>query len=281
MTSGTGRFPRGGVDRNIPTCSLVSRRHSRLPRGGVDRNEPVSTLSRPARCRLPRGGVDRNITSRRCRIGPLGRLPRGGVDRNTDRGRDTWIFASRLPRGGVDRNDEDVIFTATVERRLPRGGVDRNGIAQWLGSRLTGSPPARRRGSKQEQLIPICLRAGVASRTEAWIETFCARSPDASASRRLPRGGVDRNIRWTSAVGSAKVASRAEAWIETGSRTATATRPPSPPARRRGSKLGQDFGRDGDLSSPPARRRGSRGRRGRWVTATLRSFTRPRGRRRR
>src|SRR3954454_14154 len=80
----------------------------------------------------------------------------------------------------------------------------------------SASPPARRRGLKQELHDPVRHGRGVASRAEAWIETSsyrtasirATRSPPArrprrrglklnvepdgpGLERRLPRGGVD------------------------------------------------------------------------------------------
>src|SRR3954451_24749006 len=82
-----------------------------------------------------------------------------------------------------------------------------------VGNRLPMSPPARRRGLKQCRDGQPLLRADVASRAEAWIETIYQwrfKLPMAVASRaeawietfirrwwanratgRLPRGGVD------------------------------------------------------------------------------------------
>ena len=100
------------------------------------------------------------------------------------------------------------------------------------------SPPARRRGSKQSKQGDIAVKAQVASRAEAWIETSL-NHPDkntlrvasraeawiettsaarmgARRRRRLPRGGVDRNLERAAYGGHGDVASRAEAWIETG-----------------------------------------------------------------
>ena len=120
----------------------------------------------------------------------------------------------------------------------------------------------------------------VASRAEAWIETICWPAACWRATRRLPRGGVDRNRdradhgRWRN------VASRAEAWIETCSEpspmSANRRRLPrggvdrnltpapgtamivSPPARRRGSKHHVIDVVILHHASPPARRRGSK-----------------------
>ena len=56
----------------------------------------------------------------------------------------------------------------------------------------------------------------VASLAEAWIETIYSRPPVPVVVRRLPRGGVDRNIVChVFRIFKPLVASLAEAWIET------------------------------------------------------------------
>ena len=99
----------------------------------------------------------------------------------------------RLPRGGVDRNIQGVRQLVSPARRLPRGGVDRNYACDRFGD------PTQR----------------VASRAEAWIETW--------RSRRIVQGGnvASRAEAWIETVqeddrrAGLAVASRAEAWIET------------------------------------------------------------------
>jgi len=165
------------------------------------------------------------------------------------------------------------------QRRLPRGGVDRNHQITIL----LGTPRVASRAEAWiETLSPqgLLWLAGVASRAEAWIETICWPAACWRATRRLPRGGVDRNRdradhgRWRN------VASRAEAWIETCSEpspmSANRRRLPrggvdrnltpapgtamivSPPARRRGSKHHVIDVVILHHASPPARRRGSK-----------------------
>src|SRR5262245_8891027 len=68
---------------------------------------------------------------------------------------------SKLERGVADR---------PRDRRLPRGGVDRNTVQVFNSS-----------------------SAAVASRAEAWIETFHGARVSKALCGRLPRGGVDRN----------------------------------------------------------------------------------------
>jgi len=83
------------------------------------------------------------------KAGGSGRLPRGGVDRNCKKGLYKRLVVSRLPRGGVDRNAGGAPASADDFCRLPRGGVDRNLRGRGRGGPPGGSPPARRRGSKQ------------------------------------------------------------------------------------------------------------------------------------
>ena len=99
----------------------------------------------------------------------------------------------------------------------------------------------------------------VASLAEAWIETVSAAKTVAVRSGRLPRGGVDRNLRRRSQSRWPQVASLAEAWIETGRGRLSGA-----PSRGRLPRGGVD--RNGICAarssavarSPPSRRRGSK-----------------------
>src|SRR5690606_5310919 len=78
----------------------------------------------------------------------------------------------------------------------------------------TPSPPARRRGSKRphrERGDPLCSSPPARRRGSKPARDAGGRA----GARRLPRGGVDRNIKSRGMTLLRKVASRAEAWIET------------------------------------------------------------------
>ena len=144
-----------------------------------------------------------------------GRLPRGGVDRNID------ISPIRVAQGGSPparrrgskpalRGTKRGPWQSPPARR--RGSKLEHGFAFGIG---IASPPARRRGSKPFANDKRHAFMLVASRAEAWIETGSALLRRPPHRGRLPRGGVDRNLRKGGALVEQEV---------------------SPPARRRGSK---------------------------------------------
>ena len=157
----------------------------------------------------------------------------------------------RLPRGGVDRNDTIAIIIRQRSGRLPRGGVDRNDDGSTSHLNFTKSPPSRGRGSKPYGTNGYTWTAGVASLAGAWIETMLmAKAPSRGhvaslagawietlsrregnlrLTRRLPRGGVDRNTP-TSAIDAASA---------------------SPPSRGRGSKHSSDDARNASVRRLP------------------------------
>ena len=165
----------------------------RLPRGGVDRNKVAGVDGKAWSSRLPRGGVDRNMAKRVGRLRPCRSPPprrrgskltapeslagleasppprrRGSKLGGYDTHESGW---GRLPRGGVDRNKTDV---ETIRRRLKSPPPRRRGSKRVITNILANdarSPPPRRRGSK-----------------------LCAQIRREVAQRRLPRGGVDRNL---------------------------------------------------------------------------------------
>ena len=195
------------------------------------RNMSSSTMSPPAR---RRGSKHGDVSgSRNGRTSPPARRRGSKQDASDAHG----AHDRRLPRGGVDRNKDVAGLKLPQHGRLPRGGVDRNIMtttcakAERVASRAeawietssgrtsgppSGSPPARRRGSKR--LSPRDVEAGPLSpparRRGSKHGPLCAGH---GHDGRLPRGGVDRNFSYfPDPEGKAVVASRAEAWIETG-----------------------------------------------------------------
>ncbi len=144
---------------------------------------------------------------------------------------------SRLPRGGVGRNICDSPGGEVSGCRLPRGGVGRNSSIALRIHLFKESPPSRRRGSKLDvgHAEPSCR--DVASLAEAWVETDTRSAGWCCGGRRLPRGGVGRNVRWLSLSHRMKL---------------------SPPSRRRGSKHHSPPLSRCWVGSPPSRRRGSK-----------------------
>ena len=71
--------------------------------------------------------------------------------------------------------------------------MDRNYDAASGAVWCVPSPPSRRRGSKRRLPINCFTAPGVASLTEAWIETSAGPVSPRAMMRRLPHGGVDRN----------------------------------------------------------------------------------------
>ena len=251
------RLPRGGADRNLH----YSRRHlhdcRRLPRGGADRNSRSVEVRKASRVSPPaRGRGSKHFPMPGCKRSG-GRLPRGGADRNNLISSSAVPLKSRLPRGGADRNwhgghrprDARVASRAgaRIETNMPTVAVSAWLVASRAGARIeTGqsaclrrillSPPARGRGSKPTNILGIV----------------------GTASRRLPRGGADRNVLIVLALLPSVVASRAGARIETSFFAATASR--ARVASRAGARIetassGRFFA---TLESPPARGRGSK-----------------------
>ena len=189
----------------------------RLPRGGVDRktvdaartdlareSPPARRRGSKRRCRGAVRSLEQSPPARRRGSKQRGdlhpahqrrRLPRGGVDRN-DRPPSTWrVHSGRLPRGGVDRNTTSASVRIALSRRLPRGGVDRNAIAPDTRAARARVASRAEAWIETRRVTHNVGRDGVASRAEAWIETTRRSARCASATGRLPRGGVDRNRR--------------------------------------------------------------------------------------
>ena len=167
-----GRLPRGGVDRNaIASCPITrtatsppsrGRGSKQVCRSGLGRCRHVASL---AGAWIETGWV--TLTVDQVEVASL-----AGAWIETCRGRSKFLrTASRLPRGGVDRNRHS---------RAPK-------------PYRSGSPPSRGRGSKHLHAGHQRLGDLVASLAGAWIETLVSSSPRQCISRRLPRGGVDRN----------------------------------------------------------------------------------------
>ena len=208
---------RGRGSKHAADAGTVGAQRGRPPRGGVDRNRRRAT-GRPGGCVAPRAGAWIETSLAAPAVGPATVAPRAGAwietcldDRQLRRA------AGRPPRGGVDRNSADQCRRRPATRRPPRGGVDRNCC----------------RRSRRAPATQVAPRAGAWIETRAWpptrhrpMQSPPARgrgskhrpSQIATALRRPPRGGVDRNMIQASMPGRTAVAPRAGAWIETAAR---------------------------------------------------------------
>jgi len=192
--AGAGVAPRAGAWIETGSSDqFASPSGRRPPRGGVDRNRschPRLTLA----CVAPRAGAWIETTLITSLSAPVNVAPRAGawietaerygfaVANNVAPRAGAWIetlwpdheysiLGCRPPRGGVDRNLKAHCVQVLTSRRPPRGG---RGSKPSYSCNLTGgcvSALARGRASKRVA-VPRCARP----------------------ERRLPRGGVDRNL---------------------------------------------------------------------------------------
>ena len=277
--AGSGRPPRGGVDRNRSWTPAAWSRSRRPPRGGVDRNKRQMRQGYGERPSPPARGRGSKPTNRLSGNIPAGSPPARGRGSKQVQGIRQLGERTVAPRAG-----------AWIETR-PAVGTSRGCVAPRAGAWIEtsawrrdpsegGRPP---RGGVDRNYLDAPPRAGGACRPpRGGVDRNCIQRATAPADgRRPPRGGVDRNTAALTARVKLGVAPRAGAWIETGSTIRTSRSARSPPARGRGSKhevVGSFAGRsrvapragawietrrlstghDLGQTSPPARGRGSK-----------------------
>ena len=187
--------------------------------------------------RLPRGGVDRNWPEGSYEvIGVVASLAGAWIE-TSRKPLTTPSTARRLPRGGVDRNAWQEPVVAMGLLSPPSRGRGSKPVCNDVANKGIKSPPSRGRGSKpamRPRMSPARLSPpsrGRGSKLCLWrCNGFFASSPPSRGrgskppvlsvlrlgSRRLPRGGVDRNTGMRAHSLWTGVASLAGAWIETG-----------------------------------------------------------------